>query len=114
MATDESREYSHQIETGATNAQVEIAYAFESRGTEAITINDEMITTEAAAQERAESIMLDQSYTHRQITINIPHTDGMDIGHIIDVRSKLYKIIGITETIEGPVVGMQIIAKRWE
>ena len=108
-----SKTYSSTVESAITNNQIEVAYNI-NRGTETITINDEMLTTVEATLERAKSIFLEQSYTHKIVSFETYYISNFDIGTIIEVDSLLYCVIGCTYTINGARATMKVIAKRWE
>lgn len=98
----------------ATNTNNQIEASFEmARGTEEITINDELITDYEVAKVRAESIFLEQSYHIEQLHIETFHIDEINIGDICSVGAVLYKIERITDKIEGAKVKMAITMKRW-
>ena len=108
-----SKTYSSTIESAITNNQIEIAYNI-NRGTETITINDEMLTTVEATLERAKSIFLEQSYTHKIISFETYHISNFNIGTIIEVDSILYCVVSVNYVISGAKATMKVTAKRWQ
>lgn len=83
-------------------------------GTENISIVDNLLTTEEAAIDRAESIFLDQSYIHEILEIETYFRDEIHIGDIIEYNSKMYKIKEVIITGEKSSIKMNIKVQRWD
>lgn len=98
--------------TGNTNKEVEVTFEM-GRGTETITIRDELLTSYDVAKARAESIFLEQSYITQMVTIRTFHIDGIELGDTATVDGIKYKIVSITETMEWAKIPMTISMKRW-
>lgn len=97
----------------STNNEIEASFEM-TRGTEEITINDELITNYDVAVARAESIFLEQSYTTKQLVVKTFHLDGISIGDICSVQDVYYKITKIVDSVSGEKAEMTITMKRWE
>lgn len=98
----------------ATNTNNQIEASFEmARGTEEITINDELITDYEVAKARAEAIFLEQSYHQEQLFIETFHIDEVNIGDVCSVGGVLYKIERIVDIIEGAKVKFSVTLIRW-
>ena len=96
-----SKYYSTTIPDGSDNTNNQIEVAFEmARGTEDITIVDELLTTLDVAKDRAESTFLEQSYITKQLTVKTFHIDEVNIGDIVQIDLVNYKVIKIKEDIE--------------
>lgn len=109
-----SKYYSTTAPVGTDNLNKEIEATFEMpRGTETVTINDELITNYEVAKDRAESIFLDQSYITQNMTIQTFHIDDVNLGDTAQVDGILYKVVGVSEEIKDAKVKMTITMKRW-
>jgi hypothetical protein len=105
--------FSDTIEDVITNRQYEGSFSCD-RGTETITINDEMLTTFEVTKKRAEAEFLTQSYIEKAVTVMTYHIDGINIGDLVEVDGVVYFITGITDNLDGVKATMQITARRYE
>ncbi len=110
-----SRRYSSDAPTVIenTNSQVEASYQCD-RGTATIYIEDELLTGNDVALERAEAEFLKQSYKERVLTVSTYHVDDMAVGSLIEVNGTMFKTVSVEDIIEGVKAYMQITMKRWE
>jgi hypothetical protein len=108
-----SKVFSQTVETVSSNKEIEIAFEMQ-RGSEVITINDEMLTNYQVALARAESIFLEQSYKSKIISVTTYHINDINVGDIVRVDNVLYKIIKIVDSLSDASAIMQIDAERWE
>lgn len=109
------RRYSSELDNSVPHKNSEIEYSFIcDRGTEEIQIHDELITNQAVAQARAESIFLEKSYIESTVTFTTYHLDGVQVGVVVEVDNKNYKVVDAETSISGAKVTLQVTAKRWD
>ncbi len=106
--------YSTTMEEVSNNNEFEATFEIENRGTENISVADEMLTNYEVTKDRAEAIFLEQSYTQKTLSVATYHIDNIHIGDIAEVGAELYVIESIVESLGSPEVSMVINMKRWE
>jgi len=102
--------FSSPLEVG--NNEITIKYDH-ATGTENIFVDDELLTTTAITEERANSIFLEQSYIHTTISVDTYHRDNLNINDVVELDSVNYIVIGIDDTIVGAVAQIGLVLKRW-
>lgn len=97
----------------STNNELSLSFEVVNGGTETVYIEDKLLTNYEVAQARAESVLLEDGYIHKRISINTYHIDNLHIGDIFQVDGLLYKTISINEKIQGAKVSMDIVGERF-
>ena len=108
--SDINYNFSSPLEVG--NNEITIKYEHIT-GTENIFVDDELLTTTAVTEERANAIFLEQSYIHTTISVDIYHRDNLNINDVVELDDVNYIVIGIDDNVEGAVSQIGITLKRW-
>ena len=84
------------------------------RGTNSITIKDELITSDEVARARARAELLKGGYAERWISIKSIHIKGLKQNDIIEYKGIKWIVKEISLSFDPPSLIMNIKGKRYE
>jgi hypothetical protein len=107
--------YSKEVENEIVNPSIETLYK-RSDGAGNITgeINEPLLNTQEACNERAEAEFLEKSYQNNSIIIETFFRDSIELAQILENNGTQYKIIEQNINGSGATISTEIKAKRWD